>query len=166
MPKILSDRDAAELEAMLRWWRGRTDIRYQRRRRHGQGGGGVGGAGARPRKAYAKTAAGSGNTIVCYLDTDLEAYSSTKTYSAGEWVEDSGTEYKSLLDNNVNNPLSSSDWWEAGTISITVNIEIVGGSDLNSTLPRLEDGTLLTVWNDAGTWRNSGNPFQASGGCS
>ena len=48
---------------------------------------------------------------------------------------------------------------------ITVTISIAGGSDLNSALPRLEDGTLLTVWNDAGTWRNAGNPFQASGPC-
>ena len=48
---------------------------------------------------------------------------------------------------------------------ITVNIEIVGGSDLNAALPRLEDGTLITVWNDDGTWRNAGNPFQTSGPC-
>ncbi len=48
---------------------------------------------------------------------------------------------------------------------ITVNCEIVGGSDLNSALPRLEDGTRITVWNDGGTWRNAGNPFQASGPC-
>lgn len=75
------------------------------------------------RKAYAKTAAGGGSTIVCYLDTD----------GTGE--------------------------------EITVNIAIVGGSNLNAALPRLTDGALLTVWNDGGTWRNAGNPFQASGDC-
>ncbi len=48
---------------------------------------------------------------------------------------------------------------------ITVTISIAGGSDLNSALPRLEDGTLLTVWKDGDTWRNAGNPFQASGDC-
>ena len=80
-------------------------------------------AGGVIRKAYAKAAAGSGNTIVCYLDTD----------ATGE--------------------------------EITVNCEIVGGSNLNAALPRLEDGTLLAVWDDAGTWRNAGNPFQASGDC-
>lgn len=117
MPKILSDTDAAELEAMLRWWRSNTDVRYQRRRRHGRGGGGT-----RHRKAYAKAAAGAGNTIVCYLDTD-----------------ETGDE-------------------------ITVTISIVAGSNLNSALPRLENGTLLTVWNDAGTWRSI-MTFQASGDC-
>lgn len=118
MAKLLSDRDAAVLEAMARWWRSNTDTRYQRRRRHGRGGGGT-----RHRKAYAKAAAGTGNTIVCYLDTD-----------------ETGDE-------------------------ITVTISIVGGVDLNGALPRIENGTLLTVWNDAGTWRNAGNPFQASGPC-
>ena len=116
MPKILSDRDAAEIEAMLRWWRSQTDIRYQRRRRHGQGG-------ARPIKAYAKAAAGSGNTIVCYKDTD-----------------ETGDE-------------------------ITVTIEIANGSDLNAAFPILADGTLLTVWNDNGTWRNAGNPFIGNEDC-
>lgn len=119
MPKILSDRDAAEIEAMLRWWRSHTDTRYQRRRRHGGGRG----TGTQLHKAYAKAAAGSGNTIVCYLDTD----------GTGE--------------------------------EITVTISIAGGSDLNSALPRLLDGTLLTVWKDGDTWRNAGNPFMVSGPC-
>ncbi len=48
---------------------------------------------------------------------------------------------------------------------ITVNVEIVGGSALNAAFPRLENGTLLTVWDDNGTWRNAGNPFQATGEC-
>ncbi len=43
---------------------------------------------------------------------------------------------------------------------ITVAISIVGGVNLNSALPRLTDGALLTVWDDEGTWRNAGNPFQ------
>lgn len=64
-PLILSERDAARLERMLREWESRTDIRYQRRRRHGGSGGGT-----RPHKAYAKAAAGTGSTIVCHLDTD------------------------------------------------------------------------------------------------
>ena len=119
MPQILSDRDAAELEQMLRWWRSNTDTRYQRRRPHGRGGG------IRLHKAYCKVAAGSGNTIVCYKGSDSHD-------------EDD---------------------------EITVNIEIVGGSNLNAALPRLADGTLITVWNDGGTWRNAGNPFQASGDC-
>ncbi len=121
MGKILSDRDAARVQEVLRWFDSDTDTRYQRRRRHGRGGGR--GGSSRNRNAYAKAAAGAGTTIVCFLDTDA-----------------TGDE-------------------------ITVTISIAGGSDLNSALPRLEDGTLLTVWNDAGTWRNAGNPFQHSKEC-
>jgi len=67
------------------------------------------------RRAFCKTPAGSGSTIVCYLDKD-----------------GSGDE-------------------------ITVYCDIVGWSPpetpaLNSALPRLEDGTPLTVWNNNGTW--------------
>lgn len=47
---------------------------------------------------------------------------------------------------------------------ITVNCEIVGGSALNSAIPRLEDGDRLTVWNDAGTWRCT-TIFQATTDC-
>lgn len=81
------------------------------------------GGGGGNRKAYAKAAAGAGNTIVCFLDTD-----------------DTGDE-------------------------ITVTIEIANGSDLNEAFPVLSDGTLLTVWNDAGTWRNAGNPFIGNEDC-
>lgn len=113
---LLSERDHGRIQKMLRWWDKQVDTRYQRRRRHGRGG-------TLLHNAYAKAAAGAGNTIVCFLDTDA-----------------TGDE-------------------------ITVTISIAGGSDLNSALPRLENGTLLTVWNDGGTWRNAGNPFQASGPC-
>ena len=118
MPKVLSDRDAAELEAMLRWWRSNTDTRYQRRRKHG-------GGGTRLHKAYAKTAAGAGSTIVCYRGSDSH---------------DPDDE-------------------------ITVTIEIAdGGANLNEALPRLADGTMITVWADGDTWR-SVMTFQASGDC-
>ena len=115
---LLSERDAGELQKMLRWWKKRVDVRYQRRRRHGGGRGGT-----VLHNAYAKAAAGAGTTIVCFLDTD----------ATGD--------------------------------AITVTISIAGGSNLNYALPRLEYGTLLTVWKDGDTWRNAGNPFQASGPC-
>ena len=116
MAQVLSDRDAARIQAMLRRDERRTDSRYNRRRHHGRGGGG------KPRKAYASAAAGASGTIACYLDTD----------GAGDTVD--------------------------------VVCEIVGGSALNSALPRIADGTMIPVWNDNGTWRPY-FPFQASGDC-
>ena len=113
---LLSERDHGRLQKMLRWWDKQVDIRYQRRRRHG-------GRGTRLHNAYAKAAAGAGNTIVCFRDTD------------------------------------------ATGVEITVTISIAGGSNLNAAFPRLLDGTLLTVWKDGDTWRNAGNPFQATGDC-
>ncbi len=65
MPKILSDRDAARIERMLREWESNTDTRYQRRRRHGQGGG------AKPRIAFSESAAAANtDPFTCFLDTD------------------------------------------------------------------------------------------------
>jgi hypothetical protein len=48
----------------------------------------------------------------------------------------------------------------------TVNVvcEVAGGTNLNAALPRLADGTMISVWNDNGTWR-SVMTFQASGDC-
>ncbi len=117
MTQILSDRDAARLEEMLRWFDSNVDIRYQRRRRHG------GQGGTRNRKAYAKAAAPASATITCYKDTDI-----------------TGDE-------------------------ISVVCEVVGGTGfLNGALPRIATGTMITVWNDRGTWR-SVMTFQASGDC-
>lgn len=36
---------------------------------------------------------------------------------------------------------------------VTVNCSVVGSANLNAAVPRLEDGSLIFVWNDAGTWR-------------
>ena len=37
---------------------------------------------------------------------------------------------------------------------ITVYCEIAGGTELHTAIPRLEDGDMITVWNDNGTWRS------------
>ena len=47
---------------------------------------------------------------------------------------------------------------------ITVNCSIVGGTALNSAIPRLEDEDLIHVWNDDGTWRAI-MTFQATAEC-
>lgn len=47
---------------------------------------------------------------------------------------------------------------------VTVNCPICGGSALNTAIPRLADGSLIMVWNDAGTWR-SVMTFQATEDC-
>ncbi len=67
MAKVLSDRDAAALEAMLRWWKANTDVRYQRRRHKANA---AGGAGSKVRKAFVRAAVESGTTLLCYLDED------------------------------------------------------------------------------------------------
>lgn len=48
----------------------------------------------------------------------------------------------------------------------TVNVvcEVAGGTNLNAALPRLADGDMITVWDDAGTWRSM-MTFQASADC-
>lgn len=48
--------------------------------------------------------------------------------------------------------------------TVTVNCEIVGGTALNSAIPRLEDGDRLTVWLDGDTWRCT-TIFQATTDC-
>jgi len=47
---------------------------------------------------------------------------------------------------------------------IGVQCEIAGGTKLNSAIPRLENGDMIPVWNDSGTWRPF-FPFQASIEC-
>lgn len=95
------------------------NINVERRR------GGGGGSGTTIHKAFAKAAAGTGSTIVCYLN------------------EDTGEEED----------------------EITVTCEIVDGADLNEAAPRLNDGTLLWVTYDNGTWRHVGLPFNGTEDC-
>lgn len=48
--------------------------------------------------------------------------------------------------------------------TVSVSCEVAGGTNLNAALPRLADGTMITVWKDGDTWR-SVMTFQASGDC-
>ena len=65
---VISDRDYARLQKLLRAFEsGRLTI--QRHYRHRRGG--IGGGGSAFRIAYAKTDAGTGTTLTCYLDEDL-----------------------------------------------------------------------------------------------
>ena len=47
---------------------------------------------------------------------------------------------------------------------ITVTCEIVGGTALNSAIPRLAISDMITVWKDSNTWRSI-MTFQASQDC-
>ena len=65
MTQLLSDRDAARLEDMLRWFDDHVDIRYPRRRHKSRGGG------TTPRLAFSENAAASNtDAFDCFLDTD------------------------------------------------------------------------------------------------
>ena len=47
---------------------------------------------------------------------------------------------------------------------IPVSCEVVGGTNLNAAIPRLENGDRITVWKDGSTWRST-MTFQASEDC-
>ncbi len=149
MTQLLSDRDAARLEVMLRWFDDHVDIQYPRRRHKTRGGGGTA-----PRRAFVKTTPGATTSVDVYLGEDLAAWSGATTYSKGDWVEDSGTEYRSLQNNNLSHAVGGAAWWASGTKSVTVSCYIYGGGNLEDAFPTLVDGMPLWVQNDAGTWRN------------
>ncbi len=47
---------------------------------------------------------------------------------------------------------------------ITVTCEVIGGTALNSVVPRLGTGIMIPVWDDSGTWRPF-FPYQTSENC-
>ena len=67
---VLSERDYRRFQELLRWYERNKRPKPPQLRRRGKTGGG-GGGGASVHKAYCKADAGTGTTIVCYLDTDL-----------------------------------------------------------------------------------------------
>ncbi len=83
--------------------------------------------------------------MTCYLGIAVEEWSGAKTYSLNQWCEVSGTEYKSLQDDNTNHAVTDGDWWEEGTISVTVKTLIINGSSLMYAAPFLRDGDPLLV---------------------
>lgn len=141
-------RDMTRVQRMLRWFDKRVENRYQRRRRHGRGGGGGSGG----RLAFCKEDAPASDEIICYLDDDLEPYSSTTTYNAGEWVEDAGLEYRSLVDGNLGHPVTDPIWWEEGTHSVTVQCNISNASTLDESTPLLVNGAPITVIKIGDDW--------------
>ncbi|RKY04552.1 MAG: hypothetical protein DRP66_11575, partial [Planctomycetota bacterium] len=112
------------------------------------------GGGGEFKVAYCKTDAPDGDEITCYLDNDVLEYDAGKTYSLNEWCEDpaSGGEYKSLQNNNTAHPLSDGDWWEAGSVSVTVKCLIANGSSLMYAGPFLKDGQPIPVGKRGDEW--------------
>ena len=53
---------------------------------------------------------------------------------------------------------------DAGSVEITVNCDIVGGTALNSAVPRIIDGDAITVYQINGTWYCT-TIFQESKNC-
>ncbi len=95
--------------------------------------------------AYCKTDAPDTDEIICYPRADLLDWDNTKNYAADDWVEVSGTEYKSLQNNNQGHAVSNGAWWEEGTLSVTVKCLIVNGSSLMYAAPFLHDGDPIMV---------------------
>lgn len=105
------------------------------------GGGGSGG----PQIAYCKENSPDDDEITCYLGVAVEEWSSVPTYDLDEWCEVSGTEYKSLQASNNNHAVTDGDWWEEGTVSVTVHCLIINGSSLMYAAPFLYDGDPILV---------------------
>lgn len=106
-----------------------------------------GGAGSNgiPKLAFVKEDSPDSDSITCYLDTAVDEWLSATTYGLNVWCEVSGTEYKSLQVNNNNHLVSDGDWWEEGTISVTVRCLILNGTSLKYASPFLSDGDEILV---------------------
>lgn len=48
----------------------------------------------------------------CFLNPDSDAYNAGTTYAESDLAEHASGTYQSLQDNNLNNPLVDTDWWE------------------------------------------------------
>ncbi len=102
--------------------------------------------------AYCKTDAPDSDEIPCYRVADLAAWSAATTYAANDWVEVAGTEYKSLQPDNLNRAVTDTDWWEEGTISVTVRCLIYSGSSLLYAAPPLKNGDEILVHKVGEEW--------------
>jgi hypothetical protein len=76
MSQIFSKNAVAQIQQMYRWYLSMRGKNPQYRRR----GGGAGGGGA-GQHAFCKTDAGSGTTLVCFLDTDITGTEITVDFS-------------------------------------------------------------------------------------
>jgi hypothetical protein len=117
------------------------------------------------RLAYCKTAAGTGNTIVCFLDNPFpRIWSSTVIYAINKLVCLGGDEkvYVSLQNNNTNHaPATSPTWWKEiknwnNTTTYAVD-ELAFGSDglIYKSLQGTNLNHLITEtswWEKFGTW--------------
>ena len=116
--------------------------------------------------AYCKENAPDSDVIDCYFGVDLAAWNAATTYVAGDWVEVAGTEYTSLQDDNLNHLVADTDWWEAGTHSVTVKALIINGTSLMYSEPFLHDGDPVWVqWvnvDDIFAWYITGLPFNGA----
>jgi len=102
--------------------------------------------------AFCKIDAPDSDEISCYLRADLSAWSGETTYAIDAWVEVSGTEYKSLQADNIGHAVTDTDWWEEGTLSVTVRCLIHSGSSLTDAAPYLKDGEEIQVENIGDEW--------------
>ena len=113
--------------------------------------------------AYCKTDAPNSDEIECYLDNDLEAWDADTNYMKGDWVLVAGVDYKSLEDNNINHQVTGTDnYWEAGTKSVTVKVNISNGTSLDKAMPYLNRSDPVTVTQIGGVWYIPGAPFNGA----
>lgn len=142
MAKLLSDGFVRRLREIDAWYRQQKNIRrpYRRNKPYDNAFGAL-------RKAYCKTDAGSGQTLVCYLDTDATGTEITVNFSlaTGENMED-------IFPDLTNGDLIfvqqfGSDWW---------CVQIIGHSgtgDIHKAFAKAAAGagTTLTCFLDTDT---------------
>ena len=117
------------------------------------GGGQTGGGGGGLILAYCKGDAPDDDEIPCYNGADVVEWTAATTYALDEWCEVSGTEYKSLQADNLDNDVSDGAWWEEGTApTITVKCLIANGTSLMYAGPFLKDGQPIPVKKKGDDW--------------
>jgi len=113
------------------------------------------GGGSGGRIAYCKTSfedLTAETEVPCYLDADVSPWDEDTTYAADDWCEVSGTEYKSLKNNNLGYAVTDDSWWEEGTVSVSVKCNISNGTYLSDVVPWLVDGDPVYIIKASGDW--------------
>lgn len=140
---------------------------YRRRQRFIPGGGG----GTDVHLAYCKIAAGTGNTIVCFLDNPFpRVWVAATPYAIDKLVCCGGDEkvYVSLQNNNTGHtPATSPTWWKevknwVNTTTYAANERVFGSDGLiYKSLQAANVNHLITEtawWEKFGTW-DGGTPY-------
>lgn len=152
---ILTRADAERISDAVRATEQRIGHIKARHRRRVVASGKAGGGGTPNRNAWCAADAGSGKTIVCWLDVDA---SEAETWEEGMYDKDGIVTHEdsawiSTEDDNDGEPGDDERWRLIE--EITVHCTLIGTSKLVDCFPTLEIGVgPMPVWKDGATWRS------------